>query len=80
MDDLEEFHQQFLADVQGDADADGIYAAEAFFEKICGLLSEAGEIDGGTRAYHSGKGFGAKTVVLAFRSMGMAGILAIPVR
>lgn len=60
MDNLEEFHHQFLADVQRDADADGIYAAEAFFEIICGLLSEAGEIDGGTQAYHSGKGIGVK--------------------
>ena len=61
MDDLLEFHQQFLADVQGDADADGVYTTEAFFEIVCGLLSEAGEIDGGTRAYHSGKGIGSNS-------------------
>ena len=61
MDDLEEFHLQFLADVQGDADADGVYAAEAFFEIVSGLLSEAGEIDGGTRSFHSGRGVGANS-------------------
>lgn len=54
MDKLEEFHRQFLADVQGDADADGLYAGEAFFEIMCGILSEAGEIESGSRAYLDG--------------------------
>lgn len=53
MEEIEDFHRQLLADIQGDADAEGLYAAEAFFELACGLLSEAGEIESGTRAYFS---------------------------
>lgn len=54
MTDLEEFHHQLIADVQGDADALGLVTAEAFFEKVGELLTEAGEIDGANRAYYEG--------------------------
>jgi len=54
MTELEEFHHQLIADVQGDADALGLVAVEAFFEKVGELLTEAGEIDGANRAYFEG--------------------------
>ncbi len=54
MTDLEEFHHQLIADVQGDADVLGLVTAEAFFEKVGELLTEAGEIDGANRAYYEG--------------------------
>ncbi|MCF7502236.1 MULTISPECIES: AIPR family protein [Vibrio] len=52
MSDLAEFHHQFIADVQGDADALGLVTVEAFFEKSGDLLSEAGEVDSANRAFH----------------------------
>ena len=54
MNDLEEFHHQLIADVQGDADVLGLVTVEAFFEKVGELLTEAGEIDGANRAYFEG--------------------------
>ncbi|MFV1875646.1 AIPR family protein [Nioella sp.] len=45
MSDLEEFHHSLIADIQGDADALGLYTQEAFFEKVGEILTEAGEID-----------------------------------
>ncbi len=56
MSELEEFHQSFIADIQGDADALGLYTQEAFFEKIGEILTEAGEIDQCDYAYFEGKG------------------------
>lgn len=55
MNDLEEFHHQLIADVQGDADALGLIVVEAFLEKIGEFLSEAGEIGSTNRAYFEGK-------------------------
>jgi hypothetical protein len=52
MSDLADFHLQFIADVQGDADALGLVTVEAFFEKVGDLLSEAGEIETANRAFH----------------------------
>ncbi|MFD1694961.1 AIPR family protein [Roseibium aestuarii] len=51
MSELEEFHHQLIADIQGDADAFGLITSEAFFEKIGELITEAGEIDSASRAY-----------------------------
>lgn len=56
MSDLEEFHHTFIADIQGDADALGVYTQEAFFEKAGEILTEAGEIDQADYAYYEGKG------------------------
>lgn len=56
MSELEEFHQSFIADIQGDADALGMYTNEAFFEKVGELLTEAGEIDQCDYAYFEGNG------------------------
>lgn len=54
MTDLEEFHRQLIADIQGDADVLGLVTVEAFFEKVGELLTEAGELDGANRAYYEG--------------------------
>ena len=54
MTDLEEFHRQLIADVQGDADDLGLVTVEAFFEKAGEILTEAGEIEGANRAYFEG--------------------------
>ncbi|MBY6136351.1 AIPR family protein [Nocardioides marinus] len=56
MSDLDEFHHELIADVQGDADALGLVTVEAFFEKAGELLTEAGELDGANRAYFEGGG------------------------
>ncbi|MDP3515680.1 MAG: AIPR family protein [Pseudohongiella sp.] len=57
MTEMEEFHQQFIADIQGDADALGLITVEAFFEKTTEILTEAGEIDEANRAYYEGTYF-----------------------
>lgn len=56
MSDLEEFHHELIADIQGDADVLGLVMVEAFFEKVGELLTEAGELDGANRAYFEGGG------------------------
>ena len=55
MTDIEEFHRQLIADIQGDADVRGLVTVEAFFEKAGELLTEAGELDSANRAYYEGK-------------------------
>ncbi len=56
MNDLEEFHRQLIADVQGNADVLGLIAVEALFEKVGELLTEAGELESANRAYFEGGG------------------------
>ena len=56
MSELEEFHHELIADIQGDADVLGLVTVEAFFEKVGELLTEAGELDGANRAYFEGGG------------------------
>lgn len=56
MSELEEFHRELIADIQGDADVLGLVTVEAFFEKVGELLTEAGELDGANRAYFEGGG------------------------
>lgn len=56
MSDLEDFHHELIADIQGDADVLGLVTVEAFFEKVGELLTEAGELDGANRAYFEGGG------------------------
>lgn len=55
MTELAQFHRQLLADIQGGADANGIIPVEVFLEKSIELLTEAGEIDSGSRAYYGDK-------------------------
>lgn len=56
MSNLEEFHNELISDIQGDADVLGLVTVEAFFEKVGELLTEAGELDGANRAYFEGGG------------------------
>ncbi len=51
---LEKFHKTLIADVQRDADSDGLYAVESFFEMVGELLTEAGELESSNRAYFFG--------------------------
>lgn len=54
MSELEEFHRQLIADIQGDADALGLVTVEAFFEKVGDLLTETGELESAGRAFFEG--------------------------
>ncbi len=56
MSELDEFHRELIADIQGEADVGGTYTTEAFFEKIGDILTEAGELDGADYAYFEGTG------------------------
>lgn len=54
MDELIEFHRELLAEVQGDADALGVYTADAFLEKMKDLLDEAGEVPAMEQCHYDG--------------------------
>lgn len=55
MSEIEEFNRELIADVMGDADAAGLITAEAFFERMADLLTEAGELEGADRCYFEGR-------------------------
>lgn len=61
MDELNEYHRQLIAEIQGDADAMGLITSEAFLDKIADVLDEAGEVSSLSQCYFEGK-FGAKAV------------------
>lgn len=48
--DLEAFHQELLQDIHGSADAEGRYLEDSFFDRLCGELVDAGELDTADRA------------------------------
>lgn len=50
--DIEEFHQEFVQDILGTADADGVYTEDAFFERFCEYLVDAGELETADRALY----------------------------
>jgi hypothetical protein len=52
---MTQFHREFIADVQGDADAMGLITAEAFLEKVADILDEAGEVSGLDLCYYEGR-------------------------
>ena len=54
MDELTEFHREFLAEIQGDADAQGLITTEAFLEKMGEILDESGELSSFAQCYHEG--------------------------
>ncbi|AZL58948.1 hypothetical protein EI545_08895 [Tabrizicola piscis] len=56
MSDLEEFHRDFIAQIQGSADALGTYVQEAFFERVGEFLTEAGEVEQADYAHYRGTG------------------------
>lgn len=47
---LEAFHNELLQDIHGSADAEGRYLEDAFFDRLCNELVEAGELDTADRA------------------------------
>ena len=57
MQELDEYHQNLMADIHREADASGVMTVEAFFDRMAERLTEAGEIDTADRAFHlSGDG------------------------
>ncbi|MEI5688949.1 AIPR family protein [Sphingomonas kyungheensis] len=54
MDELNDFHREFLAEVQGEADAQGLITTEAFLEKMGEILDESGELSSFAQCYHEG--------------------------
>jgi hypothetical protein len=54
MDELTDFHREFLAEIQGDADAQGLITGEAFLEKMGEILDESGELSSFAQCYHEG--------------------------
>jgi hypothetical protein len=54
---LEEYHQNLMADIRREADSSGIMMVEAFFSRMTDRLTEAGELEVADRAYYqSGEG------------------------
>ena len=53
---LEEFHQDFFQEIVSSADVDGHWTEDAFFERFCEYLVDAGELETADRApyYRSG--------------------------
>ncbi len=51
MSELEEYHQNLMADVRREADASGILMTEAFFDRMAERLTEAGELEAVDRAF-----------------------------
>lgn len=49
---LEAFHHEFFQDVMSQADAEGQYAEDAFFNLVCDYLIEAGELETADRAFY----------------------------
>jgi len=49
-DDLSEFYREFFQDILGAADAEGRYVEDIFFDRFCGELTEAGELETHDRA------------------------------
>lgn len=66
MEELVEFHREFLAEIQGGADAEGLITADAFIEKVIDILDEAGEVSGLAQGYFSGDFGGKKLQVDAY--------------
>lgn len=57
MNELDEYHQNLMADIRREADSSGILMVEAFFDRMTERLTEAGELETADRAfYQSGEG------------------------
>jgi hypothetical protein len=57
MSELDEYHQNLMADIRREADASGMFPVEAFFDRMTERLTEAGELEVADRAfYESGEG------------------------
>lgn len=51
---LLDFHTEFFQEIQGQADAEGRYAEDSFFDIFCNHLVDAGEIETADRAHYLG--------------------------
>uniref|UniRef100_UPI0040482EB0 AIPR family protein n=2 Tax=Yoonia sp. TaxID=2212373 RepID=UPI0040482EB0 len=60
MGELEEYHQNLMADIRREADASGILMVEAFFDRMTERLTEAGELEVADRAFHENTDGGQK--------------------
>lgn len=60
MSELEEYHQNLMADIRREADASGILMVEAFFDRMTERLTEAGELEVADRAYFENTDGGQK--------------------
>jgi hypothetical protein len=69
VDEMTEFHREFIAEIQCGADAEGLITTDAFMEKVIDILDEAGEASSLAQGYFSGEFPGRK-----FRWTPMAGI------
>lgn len=57
MSELDEYHQNLMADIRREADTSGVLMVEAFFDRMAERLTEAGELEVADRAFHqSGEG------------------------
>lgn len=52
---IDEFGIEFFQDILAEADAGGRFVEDVFFEKFCGYLTDAGELDTADRADHRGQ-------------------------
>ena len=50
--DVQEFHHELFQDVHAQADADGIYAEDAFFDVFTTMVMDAGDLDAADRAHY----------------------------
>jgi hypothetical protein len=53
----EEFHREFIAEIQGGADAEGLITTDAFMERVIDILDEAGEASSLAGGEFSGRKF-----------------------
>ena len=49
MSELDEYHQNLMADIRREADASGVFPVEAFFDRMTERLTEAGSCLGSGR-------------------------------
>jgi len=52
MSELQEYHQNLMADIRREADASGIFPLEAFFNLMADRLTEAGELETADPAHY----------------------------
>jgi hypothetical protein len=63
---MKEFHREFIAEIQGGADAEGLITTDAFMERVIDILDEAGEASSLAQGYFSGEFSGKKIQVDAY--------------
>ncbi|CAI09754.1 conserved hypothetical protein [Aromatoleum aromaticum EbN1] len=56
MSEIQEYHQNLMADIRREADASGVLMVEAFFDQMTARLTEAGELETADRAFYENGG------------------------